>query len=236
MRDFILFIDTETTGKPLDWDAPYSDDNSWPYSIQIAWEVYNKEGLQLKSENHYIYEPELQISETSGKIHGITPEFLQAHGKERKQVLSLLAQDLEQYQPLVVGHFMQLDYHMLGVGFHRAKLSNPLLQLPTFCTMNASAKFLLDPRQHFLRLGELYERLFQEPLLQQHDAAVDVKATAACFFRLAEQGDITPDTILMQQEESKALERKSSSRTKIILFVILAIIILAVLGIILYEG
>ena len=203
MREFILFIDTETTGKPLDWDAPYSDTKSWPYSVQIAWAVYTREGQELKSENHYIYEPELQISEASGRIHGITHDFLREHGKARKEVLSLLAQDLEQYQPLVVGHFMQLDYHMLGVGFHRAGMPNPLPHLPTFCTMNASAGFLLQPKQNILRLGELYERLFQEPLQRQHDAAVDVKATAACFFKLVEQGDITPKTMLQQQEEQK---------------------------------
>ncbi|TPE43041.1 3'-5' exonuclease [Pontibacter mangrovi] len=233
MREFILFIDTETTGKPLDWDAPYSDATSWPYSVQIAWAVYTKEGQELKGENHYIYEPELEISETSEKIHGITKEFLQEHGKARKQVLSLLAQDLEKYQPLVVGHFMQLDYHMLGVGFHRANLPNPLPQLPTFCTMNASANFFLKQGQRFLRLGELYERLFQEPLQQQHDAAVDVKATAACFFKLMEQGDITPETILRQQEEQRVSRQASSAKNKIQLFIILALFILAVLLIIL---
>lgn len=233
MREFILFIDTETTGKPLDWDAPYSDTKNWPYSVQIAWAVYDKDGRKLKSENHYIYEPELEISEVSGRIHGITREFLQEHGKARKQVLTLLAQDLEQYQPLVVGHFMQLDYHMLGVGFHRANLPNPLPQLPTFCTMNASANFFLKPKQNFLRLGELYERLFREPLLQQHDAAVDVKATAACFFRLLEQGDISEESILQQQKEQGAPAGSSSSKTNQHLFIILAIFILAVLLIVL---
>ncbi|WP_276497235.1 3'-5' exonuclease [Pontibacter litorisediminis] len=228
MREFILFIDTETTGKPLDWRAPYTDAKSWPYSVQIAWAVYTKEGKELKAESHYVYEPELEISAESEKIHGITKEFLQANGKARKEVLSQLAKDLEQYQPLLVGHFMQLDYHMLGVGFHRANLPNPLPQLPTFCTMNASGKFLLGPRQRFLRLGELYERLFREPLLQQHDAAVDVKATAACFFKLVEQGDITPESILEQQQVQQKFAG-SSARINVQLLIVLAIFILAVL-------
>lgn len=223
MREFILFIDTETTGKPLDWDVPYSKGGNWPYSVQIAWMVYTRAGQELKSENHYIYEPDLEVSEESVRIHGITQEFLQAHGKARKQVLSLLAQDLEQYQPLVVGHFMQLDFHMLGVGFFRANLPNPLLQLPTFCTMNASANFFLPPNKSFLHLGELYERLFQEPLQQQHNAAVDVRATAACFFKLVEQGDLSWETILQQKRIS------TSSNTNVYLAILLIIFILAAL-------
>ncbi|OKL38784.1 3'-5' exonuclease [Pontibacter flavimaris] len=233
MRDFILFIDTETTGIPQDWDAPYSDNESWPYSVQVAWAVHTKDGRELRSENHYIYEPELEISDASGRIHGITLEFLKAHGKHRSQVLSLLARDLEHYKPLVVGHFMRLDYHMLGVGFHRANLPNPLPQLPTFCTMNASADFVLQPRQRFLRLGELYERLFQEPLQHQHDAAVDVKATAACFFKLVEQGDITAETILQQQEALRKPPKGWRLKLKESLLLIVALFILVILLIIL---
>ncbi|WP_266204834.1 3'-5' exonuclease [Pontibacter kalidii] len=229
MREFILFIDTETTGIPLDWNAPYSDAKSWPYSVQIAWAVYTKEGQELKAENHYVYEPELEISEESERIHGITKQFLQDNGKARKDVLALLAEDLEQYQPLVVGHFMQLDFHMLGVGFHRANMPNPLPQLPTFCTMNASADFLLGRRQSFLRLGELYERLFQEPLQHQHDAAVDVKATAACFFKLMEQGDISPETILQQQQVQRKPAKGSFFKAKESLLLLLALFILAVI-------
>lgn len=227
MRDYILFIDTETTGIPTNWEAPYSDDQSWPHSVQVAWAIYTKEGQELKSENHYILEPDLEISEVSQKIHGITPEFLQANGEDRKHILSLLSRDLEQYQPLVVGHFMQLDYHMLGVGFHRANLPNPLHDLPTFCTMDATASFHLPPGKRFLRLGELYERLFHKPLEEQHNAAVDARATAACFFKLLEQGDITEETILQQKRITH--DHQSSSESKKYLFVLLIIFILAAL-------
>ncbi|AKD03933.1 3'-5' exonuclease [Pontibacter korlensis] len=227
MQEYILFIDTETTGIPLDWNAPYSDAQNWPYAVQIAWVLYTKDGKELKSENHYIFEPELKVSEASGRIHGLTREFLQANGKRRNQVLSILSNDLEQYKPLVVGHFMQLDYHMLGVGFHRASMPNPLPELSTFCTMNASANFFLGPHQRFLRLGELYERLFHKSLEQQHDAAVDARATAECFFKLMAQGDITEATILQQQKEQA--KHKASSKPKQYLFIVLAIFILAVL-------
>ncbi|MFD1185108.1 3'-5' exonuclease [Pontibacter rugosus] len=227
MWDYIIFIDTETTGIPRDWKAPYSDVHSWPYSVQVAWLLYTKEGKELKSEDHYIYEPEIEISEDSYRIHGITKEFLQENGKDRKTVLSLLAHDLEKYKPLVVGHFMQLDYHILGVGFHRANLPNPLPQLTTFCTMDVTAGFLLPPRKNFLRLGELYQHLFQQPLELQHNAYWDARATAACFFRLQELGDISEESIL--KTESPKLEKAFiSTRILVSLFVLVILVCLLI--------
>ncbi|GAB3819049.1 hypothetical protein GCM10028895_16950 [Pontibacter rugosus] len=199
----------------------------WPYSVQVAWLLYTKEGKELKSEDHYIYEPEIEISEDSYRIHGITKEFLQENGKDRKTVLSLLAHDLEKYKPLVVGHFMQLDYHILGVGFHRANLPNPLPQLTTFCTMDVTAGFLLPPRKNFLRLGELYQHLFQQPLELQHNAYWDARATAACFFRLQELGDISEESIL--KTESPKLEKAFiSTRILVSLFVLVILVCLLI--------
>lgn len=228
MWDYIIFIDTETTGIPLDWKAPYAQTRSWPYSVQISWLVYTWEGQELKAEDHYIFEPEIEISEESYRIHGITKEFLQVNGKGRKTVLSLLAQDMVRYKPLVVGHFMQLDYHMLGVSFHRASLPNPLQKLQTFCTMKLTSGFLLPPQKYFLRLGELYQHLFQKPMVYQHNAYWDAKATAACFFKLLESGDITEESIMEQQDlkPKPAYSFKSAGKFVVLLCLLLLIFLL----------
>ncbi|WP_439883333.1 3'-5' exonuclease [Pontibacter sp. MBLB2868] len=229
MNEFIIFIDTETTGIPVNWNAPYSDDKSWPHSVQVAWFLFTREGVKVKSENHYILEPELEISPASQRIHGITQDFLQEHGKAREQVFRLLAHDLQKYKPLVVGHFMKLDYHMLGVGFHRANLPNPLLNLPSFCTMEASANFFLPQPKNFMHLGELYERLFQAPLERQHDAAADAEATAACFFKLMQQGDISAETILNQKRITKGYVHKLKTKPNLYaIFALLAFVALII--------
>lgn len=203
----MLFIDTETTGIPKDWDAPYSDDDSWPCSVQVAWAIYTKDGRKVKAANFYVRDDDFAITPASIKIHGITHDFLQEHGVQREEVLTHLAADLNEYQPLVVAHFMQLDYHMVGVCFYRAGLENPLPALPLFCTMRATSSFLLHPHQRFLRLGELYERLFGEPLEHQHNAMVDAEATAKCFFELVRLGDI--DEAFIQRQ--KAISEKSAA-------------------------
>ena len=39
-----LIFDTETTGLPINWNAPLTDNNNWPRCIQIAWQLHDKDG------------------------------------------------------------------------------------------------------------------------------------------------------------------------------------------------
>lgn len=203
MKEYLLFVDTETSGIPKDWNKPYSEAGNWPYIVQIAWVVFTKDGKEVKSENHYIKSNDYTISDVSRRIHGITEDFLQTHGKERKAVMQLLHHDLLEFQPLVISHFAQLDFHMVGLGFYRAGLTNPLLNLPTFCTMTLTHNFKISPFQKQLRLGELYQRLFSLSLENQHDALVDARATAKCFFKLKDNGDIDDGIIKRQQIDER---------------------------------
>jgi len=231
VRDYLLFIDTETTGIPKNWAAPYEHDADWPHSVQVAWAVYTKHGQLVKTENHYVRNDGFIITEAAESIHGITNEFLAQHGENRKEIFAGLAADMYQYQPLVVGHFMKLDYHMAGVDFFRSGLDNPLANLPTFCTMNASAAFLLYPNQNYLRLGELYERLFDQPLQNQHNAFDDMKATAKCFFELLRRGDINETTIAREQAlpgtKSETGQKRNYGCSPAVLFVLGLIILIS---------
>ena len=198
MKEYLLFVDTETSGIPRDWNQPYSTRNNWPHIAQLAWVVCMPDGREIKAENYYIQPSDYDMDPVSGTIHGLTLDFLRAHGQPRHAVMQRLYRDLLQYQPLVVAHFMRLDFHMVGVGFHRAGLPNPLLQLPTFCTMRATGPLVRHSTQGFLRLGELHERLFGEPMRREHDALADARATARCFFELRRQGTITDETVAGQ--------------------------------------
>ncbi|MBC6607633.1 3'-5' exonuclease [Hymenobacter sp. BT188] len=213
MREYLLFVDTETSGIPQDWNKPYSSRDNWPHIAQLAWVVYTRDGQEVKAENHYILSSDYDMSPASATIHGITPEFLREHGKPRHEVMRRLYDDLLQYQPLVVAHFMQLDYHMMGVGFYRAGLDNPVSELPTFCTMLTSARFLQYSTQpkRGLRLNELHQRLFGEPMAREHDALTDAYATARCFFALWQRGDINEQIIMAQRplgEPGKTVSRR----------------------------
>lgn len=241
MNEYLLFVDTETSGLPLDWNKPYSAEGNWPYIVQLAWIIFTADGRELKRENHFIRAKDYKISNISREIHGITDQFLEEMGEERRAVMQLIHDDLMHYKPLVIGHFMQLDYHMLGLGFYRAGLDNPLKQLPSFCTMKLTKDFLLLPGHKYMRLPQLYERLFRTPMKQEHNALVDALATAHCFFELKKRGDVN-EQIIQEQKQVYRLQpvgdqpvqdakftthpKKSLTTRLVLLLVLLAILII----------
>lgn len=200
MNDFLLFIDTETSGLPKNWEKPYSTQGNWPFAVQVSWLIYTKDGQLVKQENFYINDNDFAITPSAQKIHGITTDFLLQNGDSRLKIMAFLANDLLQYKPMVVGHFLELDYHITGVEFYRSQLDNPMPALPSFCTMQGTTHMVRNPQFKYLRLGELYEELFNTRLEDQHNALTDARATAECFFELVKRGEITDEKINKQHQ------------------------------------
>lgn len=223
-----MFIDTEASGLPRNWNAPYAQAGNWPFAVQISWILYTKEGQPVKWANHYIKDNDFEISPSALKIHGITREFLLQHGESRQEILLRLAADIRQFEPLVVGHFMEFDALVLGAEFYRTGLENPLTDVPTFCTMPATTGYVRNPRLKYLRLGDLYHTLFNTTLDHQHNALVDARATADCFFELLRRGDIDAGKILEQQLKPAQKEpvNKKLRYTILVLILFLSAILL----------
>ncbi|WPP48308.1 3'-5' exonuclease [Catalinimonas niigatensis] len=226
MRDYLIFVDTETSGIPKNWKAPYSDDTQWPHVVQLAWVIYDQEGKLLKEENYYINDNDFKISKASQEVHGISQEYLLEHGHSRLGVMKHLQKDLEHFQPLLIAHYVKLDFHMLSAEFYRTQLENPLSALPAFCTMKATEDYIRYPNRKYLSLGELYKRLFQEPLPQPHNALTDAQATAACFFAMKDKGDINRQVIERQQKQHAEDHLEDSSKSKSYLYIILTLAVL----------
>lgn len=209
MKDYLLFIDTEASGLPKNWSLPYSAPDNWPFSVQISWLLYSQDGKILKQENHYIHEDDFKIAKPAIKVHGITHAFLTENGKSRKEVMKLLRDDVIRYEPLIIGHFMDFDLHMLGADFYRTGIENPVKKEMAFCTMLATTHSVKNPSRKYFKLGELYETLFGEVLNNQHNALADAKATADCFFELMKRGEIDDNKIESQQREITEIVSKS---------------------------
>jgi DNA polymerase-3 subunit epsilon len=195
VEDYILFVDTETTGFPTDWRKAYSSDSSWPHTAQVAWVLYDKNGVYIKGENHYLRIPPNSMKASAMAIHGISQQYLNDKGEAPLEPLKRLASDLKIYKPLVVGHYVRLDFHMLGADFYRVGLANPLPKLHTFCTMQSLAPQQTGEELRYQRLGEVYQRLFLTTMERQHDAWIDANATAKVFFELLRRQEITQHTI-----------------------------------------
>ncbi|GGK61550.1 exonuclease domain-containing protein [Rufibacter glacialis] len=223
MKDYLLFIDIEASGLPLEWEVPYAQEGNWPHTVQVAWLVYTQAGEEVKRENHYIRPDDFEVSPASIQVHSLTPEFLLAQGETRLEVMQQLQADLLHYQPMVVGHFMQFDYHVLSADFYRSGLPAPFEKLPVFCTMIASSEVTHLPRKKYLRLGELYSLLFHTSLENQHNAVVDARATAQSFFELRHRRMITPQSIDRQQERPYTTQKQMSPPRRFPLWLVAAL-------------
>jgi DNA polymerase-3 subunit epsilon len=227
LKDYLLFIDTEASGLPKKWSLTYSVPNNWPHAVQISWLIFTKAGEKIKEENHYINNNDFEMSPGALNIHGLTKDFLHKAGMPRRELLLLLSKDLQQYQPMVVGHFTELDYRIIGADYFREALENPMEKLRTFCIMKATQHLQQNPDSKFLRLGNLYELLFKRPLLSQHNAMVDATATAECFFELVKRKEIynfTQPPILFKPDEKI---RKTSVWLIAVLFLLISAYLIA---------
>jgi len=232
VTDNLLFIDTEASGLPKKWNAPITKINNWPYSVQVSWLVYNRQGQLIKQENHFISDNDFKITLAAQQIHGITQEFLKNHGQPRFEVMQLLAKDMEKYQPLLIGHFMELDYCVISADFFRSGVENPAVNLSTFCTMLATKYLNHHPQHKYLRLGDLYRFLFNQELEHQHNALNDVIATAQSFFELLKRGEIDDELILKQQ----SLKKYDHPFNRFIGWVVVLLILLLVIILFTYRG
>lgn len=209
MEDYILFIDTETGGIPKDWDAGYDTGNNWPFILQIAWILTDKHGKEIRRANHYVWEQDIEIDPEAYKIHGISKDQLKKTGMPRRKVFQKLYDVLEQYKPLIVSHFLQLDESMVRLGFYRSGLTSVFNKLHKFCTMKVSHWYIPQyTDKKYLKLGELFHYLFQKKLIHEHDAMVDASATKDCFFEMLKRGDITEKMIKDQQMKAPQSRHK----------------------------
>jgi len=187
-----LFIDTETTGLPLDYEAPIEDTDNWPRIVQLAWQLHDNKGQLLTKRNDIILPEGFSIPRKVSEIHGITDAMARDRGIPLIVVISLLVRILPRVQ-LIVGHNIFFDRSVLGAELIRTTTITDFLSKPTFCTMRSTTDLCKIPRKGYTsyklpKLEELYYHLFGDIPPASHDAAHDVEMCARCFFGIIELG------------------------------------------------
>lgn len=193
----LLFVDTETTGIPKDYQAPVTDLKNWPRMVQIAWQQFDSTGRRLAAADHIIKPDGFTIPADAAKIHRITTERARREGRELAAVLDDFAR-LVSSSRCLVAHNVSFDEKIIGAELLRAKSRCRLDGLTRVCTMKMSAAYCGLPGRYgpkWPKLGELHQRLFREVFEEAHDAGVDLKATVQCFWELLRRGVITPEAL-----------------------------------------
>jgi DNA polymerase III epsilon subunit-like protein len=182
-----FFFDTETTGLPLNWNAPVSDLNNWPRMIQVGYIIYDLEGNHIETKEYIIRPENFEIPEESSNIHGITTDKALAEGIELSIVLNELHQKITS-STIVVAHNISFDEKILGAEFLRKNLNNVLDIKRKICTMKSSVNYCAIPNQYgkykWPKLEELHKKLFNKNFDNAHNALADIQATADCFWKL----------------------------------------------------
>lgn len=200
-----LIFDTETTGLPKRWNAPYTDTDNWPRCIQIAWQLHDDMGRLVESQDFLVRPDGFNIPYDAEQIHGISTELAEEKGVDIQEVLHKFNEALGKAK-FVVGQNVGFDLNIMGAEFHRYQVGNSLQELPVLdtCTEHTAqlcqipggrgGKFKLPT------LTELHQFLFGEPFGEAHNATADVEATTRCFLELvrrkeytAEQLDVGPE-------------------------------------------
>ncbi|MFT4062968.1 MAG: exonuclease domain-containing protein [Edaphocola sp.] len=187
-QQYVLSIDTELSDKIMRFDLPHTRLDKWPFLVQVAWCIYDSRQQLVKTANYFIGDHDFRISRTAGRIHGIDGSFLRMNGSDRVVAMENLLADVLAYEPLIVGHFVELDYHILTVECLRAGLQPPFQSSSLLCTMTASKPLNKNPNRTYLSLPDLYLALFNKQLAANHEAQADALATAACYFEMGKTG------------------------------------------------
>lgn len=194
----VVVFDTETTGKPKDYDAPVTDVRNWPRVVQLGIAFQNMVG-DVQTYQTLIKPPNgvaFPIPAKATEIHGITDEMCVESGIP-------ISEALDQFEfwlsgaDVLVAHNMDFDRPVLGCEFVRLKrtpVKNPSLK--RICTMHSTTAFVgiekdwCDPDDPYKwpKLQELHWKLFGTGFKGDHDALADVMATLKCYNRLCEIG------------------------------------------------
>lgn len=187
-----LFFDTETTGLPKNWKAPVTDLNNWPRLVQLAYLYYDNRGIKI-SGGDFIIKPEgFTIPLDASRVHGISTERAVREGQAITSVLNHF-NSLVRQATYLVAHNISFDEKIVGAEFLRNEMPNSIQFKSKICTMERTTNFcaINGPYGYkWPKLSELHYKLFGFHFDEAHNAAIDVTATAKCFWELKRLGKI----------------------------------------------
>lgn len=185
-KDRLLFFDTETTGVPLDYNAPSSDTQNWPRLVQLAWILTDEEGNRIHTVNLIVKPCGFVIHADATKVHNITTQRAKEEGVSLAEVIEQFKSDLDM-ATYIVGHNIEFDKKIIGAEMIRLRMKDELEKKKSYCTMQSSIDFCKIPGKYgfkYPKPQELYRKLFDEDFEDAHNAMSDIEATEQCFWEL----------------------------------------------------
>lgn len=204
----VLVFDTETTGLPENQYAPITKSSNWPYIIQLSYVLYDSNSKTLEIEGDHIIKiaEDVDLPESSIKIHGITREKSRTEGISITRAMGYFIAAYSTAD-VIVAHNIKFDKNMVSVECYRNKINfHPaaLRHRPFHDTMYMGKQLCNIRMQNrhtgeiFVKppkLTELYMKLFDVDAKNLHDSFIDVIVCLRCYAVLCEdiRNDIYDD-------------------------------------------
>lgn len=187
-----LFIDTETTGLPVDKKFFPKELDNWPRLVSVAYILC--EEREIIDSNYYIIKPNgFIIPSDSTKIHGITTAEAISKGSSLTEVLQTIGAAIND-SDIIVGHNAAFDVNVLNSEYYRYNETLPVSLKPRYSTMELSKDYCHLPNNDYPTLEELYSILKGASFSNPHNAYYDVRAIMECFWLLNDIGLIKTET------------------------------------------
>lgn len=179
-----LFIDTETTGLPINQVAPPTDLVNWHCRLVSIGYILSEDETILE-QGYFLIKPNgFIIPQEAIQIHGITTSDAILKGVELREVLVRIKRILSDFDPILVGHNIEFDVNVIDSEFFRINKTCPLNLRQRFCTMLTASKYCKLNREKYPKLKDLYFSLYGEYFENQHNSFADIDATFKCFWML----------------------------------------------------
>ena len=185
-----LFFDTETTGLPLNWNAPVSDLDNWPRLVELAWLLCDETGDAVESQSAIVRPNGFEIPTGAAAVHGIDTDRALAEGVALEPLLDDFAR-LVDTSRVLIAHNMSFDEKIMGAELLRTGVRSSFDKRDRFCTMKTSTELCAIPSHYgfkWPKLSELHQRLFGTIPADAHAAGADVEVCAKCFFEMKRLG------------------------------------------------
>ena len=206
-----IFFDTETTGLPHNYNAPYTDINNWPRLVQLAWIVYDNNSI-IARKNYLIKPIGFTIPQSATNIHGVSMANALENGHKIQSILNVFLEDTKDANALI-GHNVEFDLKVVQAELYRLNIDNNFSGVTILDTMRLSTNFCKIPNKRYgyryPKLIELYNILFSESFDNMHNAIADVEATAKCFWAMLDRGIINRNdypSLFSDQERGESSE------------------------------
>lgn len=188
-----VFIDFETTDLPSDYTVPSKQRLiEYPYIVQAGIIVFNEKAELIDEYSAIIKVPEDAIfSPEAVRIHKISKKACLENGCSINLMLSFIQKYLSG-STCVIAHNVKFDHLMLQIEAKRHGVKLPKYR--KYCTMEETVEIVKIwhhsyRKYKYPKLKELVDHTFFEGTNVQnainlHDANVDVRLCAMCFFHL----------------------------------------------------